>query len=348
MSDYSLLAYLGPRLIVQVENLASEALWYLLAVYDTANTALVSILSELGIRTEGPLTFDTQIGIPERAIPDLIGRDDQGTALILVEAKFGARLTPNQPVGYIRQLPTDKQGMVVFLIPAPRARDLWGQITQRAEEAGFPTSEPMGDAQEVASVRVTASGRLGFVTWEYLLNRIEERLVDGQEEQALGELWQLQGLVRRLEVDADQAIQDGMPVSAVESHAMKLRQFVDGLVNELVASGQFDIRGYRATPGPGYYRRYGTVQGQINWFVEYNENNARRIAGSLLWLGCPHSTDVEKRILPLFDDSEFTPQHHEGLILFPLSASSKIGELGNTDALEQIDRVIGLLRGDTE
>ena len=348
MSKYSLLAYLGPRLIIQVENLASEALWYLLAEYDTANTAFISILSELGAQFEGPLSFDSQIGIPEHAIPDLVGRNDQGIALVMVEAKFGAPLTSNQPVGYLKQLPTDEQGMVVFLIPAARSRLLWGQITQRAEEAGLTSSAPIGDAQEAASVRVATSARLGYVTWEHLLSRIEERLEDRKEEQALGELWQLQGLIKRLEVDADQAIKDGMPVSAGEAHAKELRQLVDRLVNELVESGQFDTRDYRATPGPGYYRRYGTVLGQINWFIEYNENNARRFANSLLWLGCPHTAEVEKKVLPLFDDSEFTPQLDEGRILFPLSAPSEFGEIRITDPLQQIERVISLLRGDYE
>ena len=38
----------------------------------------------------------------------------------MVESKFWAPLTPNQPIGYLRRLPVDREGMVLFIAPEGR------------------------------------------------------------------------------------------------------------------------------------------------------------------------------------------------------------------------------------
>jgi hypothetical protein len=57
-------------------------------------------------------------------IPDLVGATTDGTGVLLVESKFWAPLTPNQPIGYLRRLPVDREGMVLFIAPEGRYETL--------------------------------------------------------------------------------------------------------------------------------------------------------------------------------------------------------------------------------
>jgi hypothetical protein len=63
-----------------------------------------------------------------------------------------------------------------------------------------------------------------------------------------------------------------------------LRSIVDEVAGRLIERGVFATRGYRATPGPYYYRRFGDLSGRINCSIGYDEQYAARFEESLLWL----------------------------------------------------------------
>jgi hypothetical protein len=78
------------------------------------------------------------------------------------------------------------------------------------------------------------------------------------------------------------------------------------------------MKGYRATPGSYYYRRYGTLSGHMNWFVEYNEQNAARFGESLLWVGGPSRGKRAREPLPAADEYPLRSYELNKEILFPL------------------------------
>lgn len=63
--------------------------------------------------------------------PDLVGRDVEGRYLLIVESKFWAPLTLNQPATYIDRLPADKPALLLFIAPASRMRTLWLELLSR-------------------------------------------------------------------------------------------------------------------------------------------------------------------------------------------------------------------------
>ena len=50
---------------------------------------------------------------------------------MLVEVKFWAELTPNQPNAYLKRLPSDGPAVLVFLAPEHRIQSLWPQLKGR-------------------------------------------------------------------------------------------------------------------------------------------------------------------------------------------------------------------------
>ena len=101
---YSLLAYLSPRFTGQTENIAVEALGYILSTSEAAREGLVSLLQSGGAEVEGLSRIRTEVTGDKGERPDLVGWDENGDERLLIEAKFWAGLTDNQPNGYLKRL----------------------------------------------------------------------------------------------------------------------------------------------------------------------------------------------------------------------------------------------------
>ena len=96
MYSSSVLAHLTKNFGRHPENVAMEALGRILAHSASAGNSLTSILSGTGIFEN--MSYRTQqVKGDALARPDPTGRDDQGRNVVLIEAKFWAGLTDNQP-----------------------------------------------------------------------------------------------------------------------------------------------------------------------------------------------------------------------------------------------------------
>lgn len=100
----NLLAGLATKFDVGREDLATEALHHILTSSRTASTALPDFVNRQAARVEGELQFTTQATQPDGIRPDLVARDEAADLVLVLEAKFNAGLTGNQPVSYIRNL----------------------------------------------------------------------------------------------------------------------------------------------------------------------------------------------------------------------------------------------------
>ena len=82
------------------------------------------------------LMFQSQISDAETGIPDLVGVNPDGKQIILLEAKFWAGLTDNQPVAYLKRLPKQIDSALVVIAPAKRIPMLWSELVSRCKTAG--------------------------------------------------------------------------------------------------------------------------------------------------------------------------------------------------------------------
>ena len=88
MKQNSLLAYVARDLTLQVENLATDSLLYLLCTYKKAREAFIELLSPMGYVAPDDLEFSTQVHMQHGSIPDLVGATTNGTGVLLVESKL--------------------------------------------------------------------------------------------------------------------------------------------------------------------------------------------------------------------------------------------------------------------
>lgn len=112
----SLFAHLALQFGSQPENLATEALGYVLQHSETARAAVRDLVRGLGSTIDDDLTYATQSSGEDLARPDLVGRSSTGAEPLLIEVKFWAGLTENQPVAYLARLPAG--GTLLMAAPA--------------------------------------------------------------------------------------------------------------------------------------------------------------------------------------------------------------------------------------
>ncbi len=189
MTSESLLGYLAWRFPGATEDIATEALCYILSKQKGAQTALADLLKSGGAEPEPMDSFDTQ-GVYQRTKkPDLVAFNE-GREVLLIESKFWASLTSQQPNGYLRlmmdKLPNAKN--LLFVAPQARQEGLWEELREEAGRQFQVTGEQAADG--VRSATVGSDGhRLMLTSWDTLLDRLERSGTDVD-----GDLRQLRGL----------------------------------------------------------------------------------------------------------------------------------------------------------
>ena len=110
----SILAHIASDFISEYENVANSSIAYLLNEYPASQKVLKGVLDI----DEVPTYYKTEDSSKSNGRPDVTGYDlNQGKAVI-IEGKFWANLTDNQPVNYLKELTSD--GKILFLAPDKR------------------------------------------------------------------------------------------------------------------------------------------------------------------------------------------------------------------------------------
>lgn len=159
----------------RAEYAAVGALEHILSNSGAARAALADTLREGGTTVDSIAEVRTQATDEERNAPFLVCLDDSGAERVLIEAKFWANLTPNQPNAYLKQLKEQARSRpvaVLFVAPAARLEALWGELNLQADREFqlFVVTTPSG------LHAATVSGgdrRLMSASWTKLLGLME-------------------------------------------------------------------------------------------------------------------------------------------------------------------------------
>ena len=259
----TLLAHLSPSFTSQTENIAVEALGYILNKYAGSREALDDVVRS-GVRNVNAVVrIRTQASGLDGTRPDLVGVDEGDAERVLIEAKFWAELTPRQPDAYLDRLPADGPAVLVFVAPEERIGSLWPELRRRAEGAGKKLSDV--DAER-RCVRVEGSKRyLLLVSWTGLLDRMSART--REEPGVLADIEQLRGLADFAAEGRFQPIRDrGEGFGPDSRHMRDMKRIIDAATERGVADGWASRKGLNRTPRSHGYGRYLRLAGRIVWF----------------------------------------------------------------------------------
>ena len=202
----TLLAKLAPMCGAQTENLAVEALGHILSGSEAARHALSEVLRSGGAKV-GPIAqARTQVTDEESARPDLVGFDQDGKERVLIEAKFWAGLTENQPGGYLRRLkkPSAQQpSALLFVAPATRTDALWDELCRQVPKpASKMTLDSHNKVEGLRSAPVGSGRHLMLTSWRNLLGRMAAEAAAAADSHTETDIRQLQGLAEQEDAEA--------------------------------------------------------------------------------------------------------------------------------------------------
>ncbi|MYF69023.1 MAG: hypothetical protein F4181_03155 [Proteobacteria bacterium] len=293
-SNLTMFSHIVSRLSGRTEDVAVEALGFILSRSDSARRALRDMLRDI-LQEEGlsiPELTDaaTQISGEEGARPDLVVWDQDRAERVLIEAKFWAGLTENQPNTYLARLPHDEHpAILLFVAPESRLETLWPAI-QRIVDPSFdwlPLDTPNG--AQVKCARVGEGRRfLVLASWRALLNRmLSFSLSSGDPVEA--DIKQLNALCEQQDQEAFLPLKQHDLAPGIARRLLQFNDLVDKAVENAKLRKIADTKGLRRTPasyGYGRYLRLGSKNTEI-WagaWLGLNYENWIKIRETPLWL----------------------------------------------------------------
>lgn len=145
----TLFGHLATRFAPSAENIAIEALGFILNRSPAARRAFTSIASAAGLPLPPDLVFATQAVAEDVSRPDIEGYASDLTRRVVCECKFWAGLTINQPLTYVARLPAAEFGTLLFIVPAARLTSLWSELGKRLTAGGYTLNQRQVVQQEI-------------------------------------------------------------------------------------------------------------------------------------------------------------------------------------------------------
>jgi len=264
----------------RVEDTAVEALGYILSKSPSSISALNRILRSAVAELDSIDLVRTQVTGETGARPDLVGFDEQGKERVLIEAKFWAGLTENQPNGYLERLPRDGPSVLLFVAPEARRDTLWAELQRRVNVDISDSSETDG----LRSAAVIDSQRyLMLTSWRSLLGQMANQTSEEGESSAQIDIRQLQGLTERMDEEAFLPLQSSELAPEFPRRMLGLRRLVDDATDRGVNLKWIRIGGLRVTPQATGYGRWIRLFGAVAWFGVNVESWSQK-AETPLWV----------------------------------------------------------------
>ena len=249
-----------PKLVGRSEEIVTHTLGHILTSSEASRQALRDFLLTCGVDIGEVKTVKTQgLGRQGRGTPDLATLDETGKERLLLEAKFWAGLTSNQPVTYLRRLPEDRPSALLVVAPPVRLEELWQQLQGRvsAEDRLAPSNKIV--EPEVRWCDVGEHRKMILTSWRFLLDSIAAQ-ASRAVAQTVNDMHQLQGMAELRGLDSSRwgPLNPEFPRSLPLLYAL-----IDDTVERLIERSLAEIPAgaYRPTIHSDYSVRYFTFCG---------------------------------------------------------------------------------------
>lgn len=252
----------------KTELVATEALRYILQQSEPARSALEQLLRTAGVELANLSRFQTEASGDEGERVDLVCCDEHGTELVLIESKFWAGLTDNQPNTYLARLPEDMHSAVLFVAPAQRIETLWPELCRRAEKQHklTVTSDTLASG-ELRVVSIDDNGhKMMLTSWRAVLEGMESQASMSGDRAAVRDIEQLHGLTERMDSDAFLPIHSDELGQVFPRRILDFVRLVDDATQRAVTNDWADIDGLRVAPQWYGFGRYLRLNGVVVWF----------------------------------------------------------------------------------
>ena len=272
------------------ETTATETLGYILSRSEAADAARNALRDMIGGADVGQIArAATEVEINVEGKParvDLVGFDEGNAKRALIEVKFWAGLTENQPNTYLKELlknTNDKPSVLLFVAPVLRQETLWPELLRLADGGGFSLTD-VSSAVGVRSAAVNGgSHRLMLTSWLRLLEELSAATGDPEKE-----IRQLQGLCAQQDRAAFLPLRAGEMGPAFSKRATDLYYLYNDVIKRV---REQKIAGFKDLAASKFGPNFGR-------FVHLGNNDTGIADGA--WVGVNYEWGAQHRETPFW------------------------------------------------
>lgn len=248
----SLLGQFYNRIKGSQEDLASESLSYILNKSVRAKKTINQIIYlSTGLKFS-ELSYSTQNIGDKLERPEISGKDEDGKEVLIIEAKFWAALTSNQPNEYLNRLSSDS--VLMFIVPSLRERTLFDEVIRKLNEAYTSNEIEIQNP----SIRLLKSNQFLIIkSWNELLNSIKSELQQENNQTLISDIDQLIGFCDTIDSKSFVPMTDNDLSPMIAKKINSYYDIVDKVVDELKnRNKEISTKGLMKTPHRYGYGRY--------------------------------------------------------------------------------------------
>ncbi len=236
------------------EDIASEGLAYILNNSIESGNVINEIISSNTDLTFPKLLYKNQSSGDNLERPDISGVDEDGKEVVLIEAKFWASLTHNQPSGYLERL--DNDTVLIFLVPTLRIRAVFDEVLQKIQKeySGIEV-----DAKKRKIRIVSTNQYILFKSWNKVLNQIKSKMTYENDPFLISDVNQIIGFCDIIDNNSFKPIMDKDLSQDIPKQIHSYYDIVDNVVDELnnQLGGDMHMLNRTAQRYGGYHRYFG-------------------------------------------------------------------------------------------
>lgn len=261
----SLLGQFYNRIRGSQEDIASESLVYILKQSLESRKVINQIVKANTNLMFSDLAFQTQNVGKNLERPDISGKDETGKEVLLIEAKFWASLTHNQPNGYLNRL--ENNTVLMFLVPTLRTRTVFEEIKVRILEEH---QDLKIDTENLSILINSTQQHIVIKSWNEVLNSIKSKIEQTNNINLISDLNQIIGLCDTIDQNSFQPIKDEDLSPKIPKNINSYYEIVDKVVDELKnRSNGISTKGLVKTPQRyGYHRYFATADLVMNFALK--------------------------------------------------------------------------------
>jgi len=284
----SLLGQFYNRIRGSQEDIASEGLVYVLKQSLESRKVINQIVKANTGLIFSDLSYQTQNVGKDLERPDISGKDERGKEVLLIEAKFWASLTHNQPNGYLKRLKANT--VLIFLVPTLRTRTVFEEVKTRMLEENKDLEI---DTENLRIVIKSSNKHIFIKSWNEVLNSIKSKIEQTNNVNLLSDLNQIIGLCDTIDQNSFQPIKDEDLSPKIPKNINSYYEIVDKVVDELKnRNKEISTKGLVKTPQRyGYHRYFATKNLGMNFALKLDL--WEKSADTPFWFSIGNVTDKD-------------------------------------------------------
>jgi len=301
----TLLSHLYSKIEGSPEDLATESLVYIISNSKQAKKIFTQYLYKLaGIhKPDFELLFKTQQVDENNTRPDINGVNEKNEEVILIESKYWAGLTENQPINYLHRLENSNyknKKILVFICPDKRIRSLWNELIRKINNCSdFDVSLK----KEINCMSISNNLIMLIVSWDKIINVIKQELISNNSALLLSDLNQLEGLCFKIDEEAFLPLKEQDLGIDIAKRIYGYYNLTDKIADELKSKLEAKTEGLKSSAFHGGYRKYMTIN-QWSVSLELNFKYWIEKTETPLWVGIKdknwdYDSNIKEKLMSL-------------------------------------------------